>query len=156
MPQILVTVNDRAMLPRVRSAILTLQGVERVATPAKEVRVRKPRLTAIQKKQLARLDELGQLAENWDDEGAFPIETASMANVRSLIMTNGGKLLESWVIFPVSNGTLELAARHRRAVICVGNNDYSYVYHGTNRDESASHEKIDTYALTQLIKHINE
>ena len=156
MPQLLVTVNDQAMLSRVRSAILTLQGVEKVATPLREVRTRKPKLTAIQKKQLARLEELGQLAEDWDDEGAFPIETDSMANVRTLVMTNGGKLLENWVIFPVSNGTLELKARHRSAVICVGNNDYSYVYHGANRDERVSHEKMDNDALKQLIKRINE
>ena len=156
MPQILVTVNDRAMLPKVRSAILTLQGVERVATPAKEVRVRKPRLTAIQKKQLARLDELGQLAEDWDDDGALPIEQETMSNVKLLVMTNGARDLERWTIFPDTNGTLQLMAQHRRAVISIGNRDYSYVYHGTNRDESASHEKMDTYALTQLINHINE
>ena len=156
MPQLLVTVNDNAMLPRVRSAILTLQGVDRVAVPLKEVRSRKPRLTAIQKKQLARIDELGQLAFDWDDDGALPIEQKTMSNVRSLIMTDGAKELEKWTIFPDTNGTLQLKAQHRKAVISIGNNDYSYVYHGTNRDERASHEKMSVSALSQLIKHINE
>jgi hypothetical protein len=33
MPQLLVTVNDQAMLPRVRMAIKTLRGVDSVVTP---------------------------------------------------------------------------------------------------------------------------
>ena len=33
MPQLLVTVSDNAMLPRVRMAIRTLRGVEKVVTP---------------------------------------------------------------------------------------------------------------------------
>lgn len=33
MPQLLVTVNDQAMLPRVRKAIKTLRGVDNVVTP---------------------------------------------------------------------------------------------------------------------------
>ena len=33
MPQLLVTVNDQAMLPKVRMAIKTLRGVDSVVTP---------------------------------------------------------------------------------------------------------------------------
>ena len=33
MPQLLVTVNDQSMLPRVRMAIKTLRGVDSVVTP---------------------------------------------------------------------------------------------------------------------------
>ena len=33
MPQLLVTVNDQTMLPRVRMAIKTLRGVDSVVTP---------------------------------------------------------------------------------------------------------------------------
>lgn len=35
MPQLLVTVNDQAMLPRIRMAIKALRGVDNVVTPRK-------------------------------------------------------------------------------------------------------------------------
>ncbi len=143
------------MLPRVRQAIRTLQGVDWVTVPKTETRIHKPRLTAVQKRQLARLDELERLECDWDDEGAPPMEPKATANVRSLIMTKGGALLSDWVIFPALNGTYQLQAKHREAVISVGNEDYSYVFHTSNRDEMVSNEKLNINTLGQLIERIN-
>lgn len=156
MPQLLVTISDQAMLPSLRRVIRSLHGVEQVTIPRESKTTQKEdKLDATQKKQMARLDKLARLKQDWDDEGAFPIENAILSNLRSVILADATQMLKDWTLFPATNGTVQLKAKKKRAVISVGNSDYSYYYHGDKGDEYANHEQLTTSALTQLIKHIN-
>lgn len=144
------------MLKNLRRVIKSLHGVDDVTVPRKKKEAQGALMDSTQKKQLARLDKLAKLKQNWDDEGAFPIEADVLANLRSLIMADGAQMLKDWVLFPATNGTIQLKAKRKRAVISVGNNDYSYFFHGNDGEEYANHEQLTTNTLIQLIRHINE
>ena len=156
MPQLLVTINDQSKLPNLRRVIKSLHGVDQVVVPRKKKDTQGPLIDSIQKKQLARLERLAKLKQNWDDEGAFPIEVSVLDNLRSLIMADGAQMLKDWVLFPATNGTIQLKAKKKRAVISIGNNDYSYFFYGNDGEEYANHKQLTTNALMQLIKRINE
>ena len=156
MPQLLVTINDTSKLPNLRRVIKSLYGVDKVAMPRKKKDRQATMPDPTQKRQLARLARLAKLKQDWDDEGAYPIEAGVLENVRDLIMADGSQMLKDWIMFPATNGTIQLKAKKKRAVVSVGNNDYSYIYHHDSGDEYANHEQLTTSALTQIIRHINE
>lgn len=154
MPQLIVTINDQSMLPNLRRVIKSLHGVDKVAVPRETKDTRK--LNPTQRKQLVRLEKLEKLKPGWDDEDAFPIEAEVLATFRKMIAADKAQILRDWIIFPATNGTLQLKAKKRQAVISVGNKDYSFVYHQDDHDEYGNHEELSISALTELIKHINE
>ena len=102
---------------------------------------------------LTRLDEMAALKA---DEGALPIDKTIINTVRKLIERNGGQALDNWIIFPDTNGTLQLDAKERDAVISIGRTEYSYFYNGKEGSERASHVDLTIDSLAQLINHINE
>ncbi|MBQ9355885.1 MAG: hypothetical protein IJT98_01125 [Prevotella sp.] len=103
-----------------------------------------------------RLREMSELEADWDDEGALPINKDVINTVRLLIDADRGDAMSQWIIFPDTNGTLMLDAKHRKATISIGIDKYSYVYHGKGFDESSNNEKLTIEALIKLIRHINE
>ena len=64
--------------------------------------------------------------------------------------------MEYWIIFPDTNGTLMLEAKHRDATISIGKKEFSYVFHSPEHDESTSHLPLSFDTLMQIIKHIND
>lgn len=75
-----------------------------------------------------RLDMLGNLQENWDDEGALPIEKGVLDNVKNLIAALDDDLLDDWELFPAINSTLTFQHVSLDAILSIGVDDYSYVY----------------------------
>ena len=112
--------------------------------------------TETQKKLYSRLEEMRQLEYDWDDEGAIPIKEEIINTVAALIDAEEGTNLEQWIIFPDTNGTLMLEAKHRDATISIGTKEFSYVFHSNEHDENADHLPLTLNTLTQIIKHINE
>lgn len=76
---------------------------------------------------LSRLEELMQLPDNWDGNGALPIEQAAYRNTRCAILLIGEKTSDTWKLFPNTNGTLLLTAPgNKSASISIGNEQFSY------------------------------
>jgi len=105
---------------------------------------------------VTRLDEMAALKADWDDEGAPPIDKTIIDTVKQLIERDNGQALEKWIIFPDTNGTLQLDAKERDAVISIGRTEFSYFYNGKEGSERASHVDLTIDSLAQLISHINE
>lgn len=83
----------------------------------------------VKSKILKRLDRLySELnTQGWDGYGAYPMETASYNNMKSLLLQLRGSQLRPWNIFPSPNGTFLLSGKGKKiASISVGNNDFSY------------------------------
>ena len=71
MAELTVSIEDATMVPRLRRVIRSLHGVSRVSTHTKKKVVRS---NSAYLHQLARLKELAALPDDWDDDGAVPIE----------------------------------------------------------------------------------
>lgn len=75
-----------------------------------------------------RLEMLSELQDNWDDEGALPIDKNVVGNVRALLELLDDWMLVDWNLFPAINGTLTFQHSSLDAVLSIGKNDYSFVY----------------------------
>lgn len=76
---------------------------------------------------LNRLEELMQLKDNWDGNGALPIEQAAYQNAKCAIRLIGEKTSDAWNLFPNTNGTLLLTAPGKAsASISIGNEEFSF------------------------------
>ena len=79
MAQLLVTVNDNAQLPRLRTAIRQLKGVEQVAM-LRKMKVPQKALTLgkVHQELLERVDSLEKLSEGWDGPDSKSIAPQSI------------------------------------------------------------------------------
>lgn len=75
-----------------------------------------------------RLEMLGELKEDWDDEGALPISKEVVGHVRVLLDSLNDELLDGWNLFPAINGTLTFQHASLDAILSIGEEDYSFVY----------------------------
>lgn len=109
MAQILVTVNDNTQLPRLRTAIRQLRGVEHVAM-LRKMEVPRKALTQgkFHRELLDRVDSLGKLAEGWDGPDSKVIAPQSIRKFKAALGKAEEELLEGWVLFPDAHGFLYL------------------------------------------------
>ena len=74
MAELLVSIDDVTMIPRLRRVIRSLYGVNKVSVPR-----RRGVRSVTYRHQLARLNELAKLEKDWDEDGASPIESQVVA-----------------------------------------------------------------------------
>ena len=150
MAELLVSIEDVTMVPRLRRVIRSLHGVNRVTTPRQKV-VR----SAIYQKQVNRLTELAALPQDWDDDGAPPIDRQVVDNTRQLLKALSDSALSSWVLFPDVNGTLLIKYKAKSASISIGTSEYSYAYTKNGESRRASHRPFSVAAIAHIINEIN-
>lgn len=109
MAQLLVTVNDNAQLPHLRTAIRQLKGVEQVAMLRKMDVAQKALMQGkVHRELLERADSLGRLAEGWDGSGSKAIAPQSIRKFKTALGRVEEKLLQGWALFPDAHGYLYL------------------------------------------------
>ncbi len=150
MAELLVSIDDVTMVPRLRRVIGSLQGVSKVSVPRK-----KTKRGQAYHHQLSRLNELARLSEGWDDDGALPIEPQVIANLRQMLDMSPDAALSSWVLFPDINGTLLIKMKSQQASISIGESEYSYAYNKGGESRRASHMPFSAHAVVRLINEMN-
>ena len=109
MAQLVVTVNDNAQLPRLRTAIRQLKGVEQVAMLRETKAARSARLQGkIHCELEERVGSLGELADGWDGFDSKAIAPQSIRKFKNALGKIEEKLLQGWVLFPDAHGYLYL------------------------------------------------
>ena len=109
MAQLLVTVNDNAQLPRLRTAIRQLKGVEQVAM-LRKMKVPQKALTLgkVHQELLERVDSLEKLSEGWDGPDSKSIAPQSIRKFKIALGKAEERLLQGWALFPDAHGYLYL------------------------------------------------
>ncbi|MCR5455811.1 MAG: hypothetical protein K6F33_12560 [Bacteroidales bacterium] len=141
-----IKLEDETLLEPLKRVMQSLFGVTDVAVH-KEVKAR----DVIYSKLLARLDELSKLQNNWDDDGALPMEPEVVKNVKKMIEKSKNGDLNEWTIFPDINGTI-LLENQKDTVISIGNTEFSY----TSPHSKGSRIKFTPSVLLKTIREINE
>lgn len=85
-----------------------------------------------------RIDHLSTLQKDWDGEGALPISSKVIKNIKSVLMISDNADWDCWLIAPDTNATLCLESKKTDAVISLGAYEYSYYarINGTRHGES--------------------
>ena len=152
MAELIVSIDDATMVPRLRRVIRSLHGVSRVSSPQKR---RTARSESAYQHQLSRLKELAALPNNWDDDGAVPIEQQVVDNVRQILEQSTASALSSWVLFPEINGTLLIKMKGKQGSISIGMAEFSYAYTKNEESRQANHRPFSANAVLRLINEIN-
>ena len=105
MTQLVVTVNDSAMLPQLRTAIRQLRGVEKVRF-VRNSSVRN--IGKLRQELINRLDSLSKLHDGWDGADSKAIDRQCVAKLRTALNKATEKQLAGWVLFPDARGYLYL------------------------------------------------
>lgn len=129
MNRLVVTVNDRAQMRSLRSAIRQLKGVEQVTMLRESIPMRCKAVPGkLHKELLERADSLGQLAEGWDGQASKAIAPQSIRRFKSAIAKAEETLLEGWILFPDARGYLYLDYNGSDAVAGITMTDNHLVY----------------------------
>lgn len=150
MAELLVSIDDVTMIPRLRRVIRSLYGVNKVSVPR-----RRGVRSVTYRHQLARLNELAKLEKDWDEDGASPIESQVVANIRQILDLSPDAVLSSWVLFPDINGILLIKIKSKQASISIGSSEFSYAYTKDGDSRRASHKPFSANAVIRLINEIN-
>ena len=108
MPKLVVTVKDNDMMPRVKSAIKQLTGVENVFTLKDESAssvVKKGKLHA---NLSQRINSLSKLKDGWDGEDSKAINRQCIGKLKRILDKTDDILLDGWTLFPDVHGYLYL------------------------------------------------
>ena len=148
MVEMVIRLEDESMLAPLKRVIKSIAGIA-------DVMVRKDVKTKakgeVYARQLARVNELAALQNDWDDNGALPIEKKVVKNVKQLLEQCEEADLREWVIFPDINGTILLENKSGDASISIGNTEFSYVSNNGN----GANVKIKNDSLLKTIRKIN-
>ena len=129
MSRLVVTVNDKAQIRSLRTAIRQLKGVEHVTMLRESKPLRgKATFGKFQKELVERADSLGQLADGWDGQDSKAIAPQSIRRFKSVIAKVEETLLEGWILFPDARGYLYLDYTGSDAVAGITMTDNHLVY----------------------------
>lgn len=105
-------------------------------------------------KTFARLDELSQLREDWDGEGALPISPRVIRNMKDVLLISDNEDWENWMIGPDSNACIGLQSKRSRACVSLGAKEYSYYWETDKGEEGKSHVEFSPEKLLELMRRI--
>jgi len=102
-----------------------------------------------------RTEELKNLPQSWDGQGAVPIEKKVVANMQSLLKQGLSTDFHNWVLFPDEAGTLLLQSREGNASISIGSNCYSYVFEKDGKIVFGDKVRFSLSSVLNVIRQIN-
>ena len=154
MTQLVVTVNDSAMLPQLRTAIRQLRGVEKV----RFVRDASVPMTGKLRQELTnRLASLSKLQDGWDGSDSKAIDRQCIAKFKSVLGKATEKQLSGWVLFPDARGYLyfDYTGEHATAGITMtGDTLISFVQKGDTLEKNDG-IPFTTASFISLLKNVN-
>lgn len=109
MTHLVVTINDNAMLPQLKTAIKQLRGVvgvKSLRTGGKSASKRK--VGKLRQELTERLASLSRLEDGWDGVGSKAIDRQCVTKLRAAFNKATEKQLAGWVLFPDARGYLYL------------------------------------------------
>ena len=157
MRKLVVTINDNAVMPRLRLAIRQLNGVERVATlrelPLRPVK----KVEKTHQKFLQRIDSLSQLKDGWDGDGSKAIDTTCIKKIRRIITKIDETLLKGWVLFPDAHGYLYFDYTGANSVAGITLMPYKMVYFVQKGDSVQKNDGMDFTSanLISVLEQVN-
>ena len=78
-------------------------------------------------KLLEQLSDYQEYEQNWDGDGALPLNGYVVKNFKSILkQCCDENILDGWTIFPAANGSLLLQYTKKEGGINIGKNDFSY------------------------------
>lgn len=103
----------------------------------------------IQQNLLERLDTLSNLKDDWDEEGAKPIDSRVVQNARLILKNLNESQLNGWELFPAVNQTLTFQNTIKDAMLSIGSDDYTFVY--SDNGVLVDCEENQPFSLSKII-----
>lgn len=97
------------------------------------------------------------LKENWDGEGALPIEEQAYANTLAALERTSSAMLQYWRLAPDINGTISLSPKDKSlAGISIGNEQFSYAVYRSPNQRIYWQEPFSAEAFCRALRIIHE
>lgn len=154
MTQLVVTVNDSAMLPQLRTAIRQLRGVEKVRS-VRNSSVRN--IGKLHQEFINRLDSLSKLHDGWDGADSIAIDRQCITKFKLALSKATEKQLSGWVLFPDARGYLyfDYTGEQGAAVITMtGETLISFVQKGDTLEKNDG-IPFTTASFISILKSVN-
>lgn len=101
-----------------------------------------------------KLDELSQLKEDWDGEGALPISSRVMKNMKDVLLISDNDDWENWMFGPEVNATIGLQSKQSQACVSLGAKEFSYYVRKNGERIAASHVDFNPIAFLNTLREI--
>ncbi|MCD8387908.1 MAG: hypothetical protein LUD17_13650 [Bacteroidales bacterium] len=96
-----------------------------------------PSLREQRKQWRKQLDEIEGLEQDWDEEGAYPVEKSLIALVREFVANASERILKNWWVAPVANGSLLIAPEAGgNSSVSIGTNGIAFYAAAPQREMS--------------------
>lgn len=101
-----------------------------------------------------KLEELGQLKENWDGEGALPVSPSVMKNMKDVLLISDNEDWENWMFGPEVNATIGLQSKLSQACVSLGAKEFSYYVRKNGERIAASHVDFSPTVFLNTLREI--
>ena len=154
MTQLVVTVNDNAMLPQLRTAIKQLRGVETVRSVRKSSM---PKTGKLRQELTDRLTSLGNLHDGWDGADSKAIDRKCITKLKSALSKATEKQLSGWLLFPDARGYLyfDYTGEHGTAGITMTGDSLVYFIQRGDVLEKSDGIPFSSTNLISILKSVN-
>ena len=134
MTQLVVTINDNAMLPQLRTAIRQLRGVVEVRSVRKENAGKLIRKTGkLRQELIERLIALSDLEDGWGGTDSKAIDRRCISRLKAALNRATEQQLYGWTLFPDAHGYLYFdytGEKVTAGITMTGNSLISFVQRG--------------------------
>ena len=101
-----------------------------------------------------KLDELSQLKTDWDGEGALPISSRVLKNMKDVLLISDNDDWENWMFGPEVNATIGLRSKNSRACVSLGAEEFSYYVRKDGERIAASHVPFTPTLFLNTLREI--
>lgn len=151
MTELVVQVEDNALLPSLRKVITALNGVGRIMLSR-----RQPAVSPSAMRLLNDLAAFQSYKKGWDGGNASPLSQQVAKHFLQLLSKCTEDDLRDWCIYLEKNGTLILENARQSAQINLADKEFSFFKADGHHTEGESHVKYSIARLQRTVRLINE
>jgi hypothetical protein len=101
-----------------------------------------------------KLDELSQLKEDWDGEGALPISPRVMKNMKDVLLISDNDDWENWAFGPEVNACIGFQSKRSGACVSLGAKEFSYYVKKNGERMAGSHVDFTPSVFLDTLRKI--
>ena len=101
-----------------------------------------------------KIEELGYLRDGWAGEGSFAISPQVICNLKRVLLISENADWEEWQFAPDVNATVGLQSKTHRALISLGENEFSYYSVIAGETVSGNHLPFSPESILETMHRI--
>ncbi|MDD5861427.1 MAG: hypothetical protein PUD15_02560 [Prevotella sp.] len=151
MTELVIQIDNKALVPSLKKVILSLKGVKDAILTKKQ----SPAISPTAVRLLKDLSTFQSYKKGWDNAEACPLSQKVSKNFIQLLGKSAEEDLSDWNIFPEVNGTLMIENEKKDAQINLAEKEFSYFHDDHGQILGQNHIKFTVPALLKIIRQIN-